>query len=322
MRVIAGFERLDTDPLHRPVTVVIGNFDGCHLGHQQLMTKTRELADSLGTLTAALTFLPHPEIVFGNLATIDLLFPLEQKLQAFQEFGFDAVVIQPFDSPFAETPHDTFYQRDLKRRLKTKAIVVGDNFKFGYKRRGDALFLREACSRDNLQVFLSEHVLDDDSILSSTRIRGALRRGEVEAAAKALGRPYALFGTVVRGDQKGRTIGFPTLNLLPAEQLIPAHGVYAGWLQVGSDMGSTPLLKPPLSQMSPAVFNIGVRPTVNGTGMRIEGHALDRDLGETYGQDAIFLLAHRLRGEAKFSSLETLQKQIQLDVEAARRILA
>jgi riboflavin kinase/FMN adenylyltransferase len=271
----------------RTRTVAIGSFDGVHRGHRLVLDTAR----AAGATTTAVTFWPHPRLVLGN--RVELLSTLERRLELLEAEGsVDEVLLVEFTAEVAALPAEQFAESVLRRAGAT-VIVVGENFRFGRGAAGDAGLL-ERLEFDVRLVPTLEGV-------SSTRIRGLLRDGDVEAAAQLLGRPAELDGTVVLGDQRGGTLGYPTANLavLP-DLLVPAYGIYAG-----------------LARGHRAAVSIGVNPHYGGDERRIEPHLLDFE-GDLYGQRLVVELWQRLREERAFSSEEELVAQIARDVEATR----
>ncbi len=314
-------DRAKTSLGQAAVALTIGNFDGCHLGHQRLIARTLELSLRLGAKPAALSFDPHPELVLRGEAPPRLA-TAAQKTRAFAELGLAFEILQTFDQAFGRVSHAEFYERLLKQTLRARAIVVGSSFRFGHGRIGDTAYLGAAGMADGITVEAMPPALEDGEPVSSTRIRGALAHGgKVELVRAMLGRPYMLEGTILRGDQLGRTIGFPTANLEGIEQLVPAHGVYAGYVHLGADPTFTRLP----SQAVPAAFNIGVRPTVKQAkpSLRVEAHLLAGTYGvdALYGMRAGFYLTHRLRDELKFGSMEEMVGAISADVVRAKTLL-
>jgi riboflavin kinase / FMN adenylyltransferase len=271
----------------RARTVVIGSFDGMHRGHRLVLETAREV----GATTTVVTFWPHPRLVLGN--RVELLSTLERRLELLETEGrLDEVLVVGFTPEVAALPAEQFAESVLRRAGAT-AIVVGENFRFGRGAAGDAALLGRL-GFDVLVVPMLDGV-------SSTRIRGLLREGDVVAAAQLLGRPAELDGTVVLGDQRGGTLGYPTANLaVPPDLLVPAYGIYAGW-----------------ARGHRAAVSIGVNPHYGGDERRIEPHLLDFE-GDLYGQRLVVELWLRLREERAFSSEEELVAQIARDVEATR----
>ena len=270
----------------RPRTVVIGSFDGVHRGHRRIL----EAARSAGPATTVVTFWPHPRLVLGN--RVDLLATLERRLELLTEEGVDEVLVVGFTTEVAALSPEQFAE-DVLRRIGATTVVVGEGFRFGREAAGDGQLL-ERLDFDVREVPLLHGV-------SSTRIRALLRDGDVVGAAQLLGRPAELDGTVVLGDQRGGTLGYPTANLATAaDLLVPAYGIYAG-----SARGHR------------AAISIGINPHYGGEERRIEPHLLDF-AGDLYGERLVVELWLRLRDERAFDSEADLVAQIGLDVEATR----
>jgi riboflavin kinase/FMN adenylyltransferase len=271
----------------RERTVAIGSFDGVHRGHRLVL----ETARSVGGTTTVVTFWPHPRLVLGN--QVELLCSLERRLELLEaEAGVEEVLVVAFTAEVAELGAADFAEKVL-RRIGARTVVAGANFRFGRAAAGDGALL-ERLGFEVCLVPLLEHV-------SSSRIRSHLREGDVVAAAELLGRPPEIEGVVVRGDQRGGTLGYPTANLaVPANLLVPAYGIYAG-----SALGHR------------AAMSIGVNPHYGGEERRIEPYLLDFD-GDLYGQRLVVELWRRLRDERAFASEEELVAQIASDVEETR----
>jgi riboflavin kinase / FMN adenylyltransferase len=302
--VVPGTERWREHGLAGPV-LTIGNFDGVHRGHRALIDRTRALAAELGAPSAVLTFDPAPRDVLRPDNGVPRIQTLERKLVHLASTGVDAVVVQPFDRALASLDPTVFAQDRLGGHLRVRGLCVGHDFRFGKGRAGTVQTLRDALG---VRVDEVEAIADADGPVSSSRIRQALEAGDVALAAHLLGRPHELVGTVIRGDQRGRLIGFPTANLRPGGGLVPPNGVYAVRVERRGER-------------LPGVANLGVRPTFGGTEVRLEVHLLDGSW-ELYGEELVVGLVERIRGEQRFDGVEALVAQIRVDVEAARMILA
>lgn len=305
MQVIEGTQQWADAGLGRPV-LTIGNFDGVHLGHRALIAATRARADRDGAPTAVLTFDPAPRDVLRPGNPIPRIQSLDRKLVHLEKAGADAVVVQPFDRALAAVEPEDFAERFLATALGVRAIVIGREFRFGRGRRGDAALLRERLGVDVVEV---APVCDTIGVVSSSRIREALGRGQVALAMALLGRPHELVGGVVEGDRRGRTIGFPTANLVPSGGMLPPNGVYAVRVDTGD------------GEPRPGVANLGIRPTFGASSVRLEVHLLDFD-GDLYGQRLVVGLVDRIRDERRFSSIDALIAQIRADAAEARRRLS
>ncbi len=284
----------DARPRERHLAV--GEFDGVHVGHREVIRG----ADTV------LTFEPHPRTVVAPESAPKLLTSLAIKSDLIAELEVRELVVIPFDGTFSAQSAQEFIDRELIDRLGARTVSVGENFRFGHRAKGDADLLRSQTAFETRVVELVEL---DGEIVSSTHIRGLVTAGEVDVARRFLGAPFQMRGTVAHGDKRGRTLGFPTANLVPESELVvPGHGIYACRAQVG---GENRL----------AAVNVGVRPTFKtGRGLLVEAHLLDFD-GDLYGRELRLDFLERLRGERRFDSVETLVEQMHLDVEDARRVL-
>lgn len=283
--------------------VIIGNFDGVHRGHQAVLEQASAIAGARGLVTRVLTFDPHPsEVLHGTrpprLATLD------RRVELLRRHGADEVIVTPFTPELASFTPERFAKELLAERLGAKAVVVGENFRFGANRAGDLGALRDLGSTYGFDVAAAEVAGDERGPFSSTRVREAIARGELDEASRLLGRRHALAGVVEGGDRRGRTIGFPTANLGGVTEVLPPDGVYAVF-----------------AGERPGVMNLGLRPTVDGKSRRIEVHLLDF-AGDLYGAPMRVHLVRRIRDEQRFSGLDELEAQIAADVADARRILA
>jgi riboflavin kinase / FMN adenylyltransferase len=292
----------------RPTYLAIGSFDGVHLGHQQVLRVMTTAARRDGARTAVLSFFPHPQRVLQALESPYYLTTLADRVRLLSEQDIDLVITHPFDEVVRHTRAADFVEQ-LIRHVDMRQLWGGD-FALGYQREGDIPFLRALGAERGFSVELVEAMVAvGGDWVSSSRIRRALSMGQVEDVNDCLGRPFHVGGEVVHGDQRGRTIGFPTANLAVwPELLLPAHGVYATYAWVGQ----TRYL---------AATNVGNRPTVNGRSVTVEAHLLDFE-GDLYGQELRVEFIHHIRPEKKFSGLGALTAQIQADVIEIRQQLA
>jgi riboflavin kinase/FMN adenylyltransferase len=292
--------------------VTIGNFDGVHHGHQTVITRAREVAADLGAdQIVAVTFDPHPMAVLRPEHAPSSLTSIETRAVLLSAAGVDAVLVMPFDREIASWTPEEFIDRILVETLHAAAVVVGASFRFGNRAAGDVNTLREA---GRTRDFVVEGIALDGGpqVWSSTYVRTCLATGDVAGAAEALGRPFTVRGVVVKGDKRGRDLGFPTANVpTSAMAASPADGVYAGWIR-RCDTGAT----------YPAAISIGTNPTFDGDReRRVESYVLDRDDLELYGVEVEVTFVERLRGMVRFESIEGLIDTIREDVERARTIL-
>jgi riboflavin kinase / FMN adenylyltransferase len=292
-----------------PSVVTIGNFDGVHRGHRVLLRRAVDAAHEAGVRSVAVTFDPHPAAVLRPGTEPLALQSLEDRTTALLAVGVDLVLVLPFTRELAALTPDAFIERVLVDRLAATKVIVGTNFRFGHKAAGNVVTLSDAGDTHGFSVEAVTLLELDGAPISSTEVRRRIGTdGDLPWANQAIGRPFALAGEVVRGDQRGRTIGFPTANLeVSGRRLLPASGVYAGIATVGG-------------QRYAAVTNVGSRPTFDGEGVTVEVHLLDADL-DLYGQHLEFSFLHRLRGEERFDGLEALREQIARDASAARDLV-
>jgi riboflavin kinase / FMN adenylyltransferase len=285
----------DARPRERHLAV--GEFDGVHIGHREVIRG----ADTV------LTFEPHPRFVVAPDSAPKLLTPLAIKADLIADLGVRELVVIPFDGSFAAQSAQEFIDRELIERLSAKTVSVGENFRFGHKAKGDTELLRAQAA---FSTRVAELVEVDGEIVSSTHIRGLVSVGDVAAAGRFLGAPFQMRGVVAHGDKRGRTLGFPTANLVPDSALVvPDHGIYACLAEVGGERRI-------------AAVNVGVRPTFQtGRGLLVEAYLLDFE-GDIYGQELRLEFLERLRGEKRFDSVDALVEQMHRDVEATRRTAA
>jgi riboflavin kinase/FMN adenylyltransferase len=307
MQVIRGLHNLKAQ--HQGCVATIGNFDGVHLGHQSVFRHLLQKGRELGLPATVVTFEPQPREFFQPEGAPARLTRLREKLQAMQEVGIERVVVLEFNKRLAAMSARHFVEELLVTGLGIRFLSVGDDFRFGRGRRGDFELLKQMGARHGFAVEnMNTYMLDADRV-SSTRIRQLLTQGELAAAALCLGRPYRICGRVSHGDKRGRTIGFPTLNVNLHRIVSPLRGVYA--VRV---LG--------LAQTSlPGVANIGNRPTVDGgTRYLLEVHLFDF-ARSVYGEHVQVEFVRKLRDEKRFDSFDALRRQILEDAAAARKEL-
>src|SRR3954449_12652426 len=286
------------DASHRERRLAVGEFDGVHVGHRAVIAGAESV----------LTFEPHPRTVVAPEAAPKLLTTLEQKADLIAGLGVEELIVIPFDGDRMKQTAQEFIDHELIERLGATWVSVGENFRFGNRARGDAALLREQTA---FETRVTQMVELDGEIVSSTHIRGLIATGAVAEASRLLGAPFGMRGIVQHGDKRGRTLGFPTANLVPDPALaVPDHGIYACRAAV-PDMGEWT-----------AAVSVGVRPTfITGRGLLVEAYLLDFE-GDLYGLELRLDFIQRLRGEKRFDSAETLIEQMHRDVEDARRIAA
>ena len=291
--------------------VALGNFDGVHRGHQTLIAEAARQAGALGAPLVALTFEPHPRGFFVPDTGPFRLTLARAKRRLLADYGVQAVLAQHFDAGFAALSADAFLDEVLVKGLGTRHVVCGYDFTFGARRGGNVERLRAEGAARRVGVTVLEPVMREGEIYSSTRIREALRAGMVKEAAELLGHPWEIEGTVELGDQRGRTIGFPTANVALGEHLRPRFGVYAVRVVVEGDESQG---------WRDAVANLGKRPTFGKLQENFEVHLFDF-AGDLYGKTLRVALVDFIRPEMKFAGLDALKAQIAADGAAARRIL-
>jgi riboflavin kinase/FMN adenylyltransferase len=317
MDVVTDTARCPTPP--EGCVVTIGAYDGVHRGHRAVVATVQRLAAERGLATAVVTFDRHPASVVRPESAPRLLTDLEQKLELLAATGLDHAVVLHFDEERSKESAEDFINEVLVGCLNTKLIVVGEDFHFGHRRRGNVELLRQLGAQLGFDVkplrlvdVDGEHTADEDERVSSTAIRRALEVGDLVRANRMLGRPYEVRGVVEHGDERGRTLGFPTANVaVPGEIMLPANGIYASWYQR------------PSGEVHPAAVSLGLRPTFyeDQPYRLLEVHLLDFD-GDLYGERAEVRFHTRLRGEVRFDSVDELVVQIQADCNDARAALA
>ena len=289
------------DVAPRPRHVAVGEFDGVHLGHREVIRG----ADT------ALTFEPHPRTVVSPDKAPRLITPLDTKADLIAGLGVRELVVLPFDGDFASQSPQAFIDDVLVGALGAEQVSVGENFRFGHRAQGDVALLR---AQDAFRTRVVELVHGDGELISSSRIRRLIEAGDMQKTDAYLGSPFQLRGPVAHGDKRGRALGFPTANLVPEPGLVyPGHGVYACRAAVELD-GAW--------RWWPAATNVGVRPTfVTGRGLLVEAFLLDF-AGDLYGHELRLAFLARLRGELRFESVDELIEQMARDVDATRAIAA
>jgi riboflavin kinase/FMN adenylyltransferase len=319
----------------QPTVVTIGNFDGLHLGHQKIIDRLIERARALNALATVVTFDPHPMKVLRPGTAPHLIVPLEQRLFGLDQLGLDAALVLTFDLELSRLSAEEFVRQILVEKLNARLILVGGNFRFGHKQAGDVKLLIDLGAKLGFDVDVISPVIMRREIVSSTAIRDAVRAGETTRAARRLGHPFCLTGSVQPGTGTGKRLVVPTLNLAPDQELLPGMGVYATetWIALNPGEGTAiglprhPADRP--SRVYRSVTNIGVRPTFQGTRasgvpegsagkLSIETHLLDFSTELRTAWLAIEFWV-RLRDEMKFSGPDELRAQIDRDILSARK---
>ena len=299
----------------------IGVFDGVHRGHQQIVGRAVERARAAGLPSVLLTFDPHPSEVVRPGTHPAVLTAHRHRAELVEALGVDVFCVLPFTPEFSRLEPDEFVHSVLVEHLHAAAVVVGDNFRYGRRAAGDVASLRAAGARFGFAVEGVTLFGEDETTYSSTYVRACVDAGDVGGAARALGRLHRVEGVVVRGDQRGRLLGYPTANLEPGPHAaVPADGVYAGWLvrwSVPAGGGARQAVR------LPAAVSVGTNPTFSGTERRVEAFVLDAPPGlDLYGEHVGVEFAARLRGTERYDSAEALVAQMDDDVARTRALLA
>lgn len=307
MQIVARFDEVN---LTQGSYITLGAFDGLHLGHQALIGGMVENAHANGHAAVVVTFTQHPALVLGKREQFLYLTSPDEKMAELARLGVDVVVNHPFTLAVSKLTAGDFLDAML-RHLHPRAFCVGYDFAIGHNREGNLPWLKQQSAQHNFIINQREPLSLDGEIVSSSRVRRALQAGEVEDATRLLGRPFRLSGPVIAGQQRGRTIGFPTANLrIAPDRAFPIYGVYACWATLADD--PTPYM---------AAVNIGVRPTFGEGLVSVEAHLLDYS-GNLYDREVTLSFVAHLRPEIKFTGLEALMTQIHADVAETRRRLA
>jgi riboflavin kinase/FMN adenylyltransferase len=292
----------------RGVVVVLGNFDGVHLGHQVVIRRAVEEGRKRGLRVGAVTFDPHPQAVLRPGSELKLLTTLEVREEILLACGVDEVHVMRFDENLSKKTPEEFVREVLVGKFKAAVVVVGENFRFGHKASGNIEDLRRHMRETGGEAYAVPIYACLGESINSTKIRALVAGGEVREAARLLGRPYSLRGKVVVGDKRGRVIGFPTANvLLDACSLVPGRGVYVGHVWAEAERYG-------------ACTNVGVAPTFDQRDSRVEAHLLDYQ-GDLYGRVVEVTFIERLRPEKRFFGADELKEQIARDIVEARKIL-
>ena len=301
----------DLSKITKPFTnsvITLGNFDGIHLGHQELVRMVMNRAQEIQGQSMVVTFRPHPLKVLAPEKCPPLISIYEEKIELFKKLGIDVLVKIPFSLHFAEMSPREFVRTILCDLLGTKEIFVGCNYRFGRGREGTTQTLRMMGDEFGFRVNEVKQISLKNEVISSTKIRQLLTAGEVEHAADLLGRPYAITGIVIRGDSRGKTLGFPTANIASKHAIVPSDGVYAVKLSAREACHN-------------GVVNIGLRPTFATKSLTIEVHVFDFN-EDLYGEEVTIFFIKKLRQEKKFDSADALIAQITKDVAEAKIVLA
>ncbi|WAL41244.1 bifunctional riboflavin kinase/FAD synthetase [Brevibacterium sp. BRM-1] len=295
-----------------PTAVTLGNFDGVHRGHRAVLGRLAELAAARGLRSLAVTFDPHPAAVHRPGEAPEIICPQAEKITRMATTGIDALLIQHYSLEFARQSPADFVLDYLVTGLRARLIAVGADVRFGRDNAGTIDTLRELGGAHGFEVVTIDEV-GDGQRFSSTRIRGLVQAGEVADAARELGQPHTLEGTVVHGDARGRLMGFPTANLSAEhEGVIPADGVYAGWVAFSTEPGRFP-----------AAISIGTNPTFDGCERRVEAHVVGVEFPDldVYGAHMSIEFVARIRGQVAFEGMDALMEQMHRDLDDVRAVL-
>jgi len=302
MQLIRGIHNITAQV--RGCVLTIGNFDGVHLGHQEVLNGLKNKAKELGVASTVMTFEPQPQELFNGQGAPARLSRLREKLNLLEQYQIERLLCVRFDAKFAQLSAQDFIEQLLVKQLGVKFLVVGDDFRFGHQRSGDFSMLKAAGEKFGFEVVSTQSLKVSNARVSSTLVRQCLADGDITGATRMLGHPFVITGRVRHGDKKGRTIGFPTANIALERKVSPVQGVFA--VEVLLD-----------KKHYQGVANIGQRPTVNGTRIQLEIHLFDFQ-GDIYGECLDTRVLHKIRAEKKFDSFDLLKQQIKRDVIQAK----
>jgi riboflavin kinase/FMN adenylyltransferase len=288
----------------KSAALTIGNFDGMHLGHQEILRRVTAQARETRSLAAVLTFFPHPVRVLRPSEAPPLLMTLDQRLAAFAAAGLEAALVLPFNKELSLTSPDEFVREYLVRVMRARRIFIGENFRFGHQQKGDVKTLASLGGQLGFEVEVVSSLTIDGSVVSSTAVRKAITEGRMEDAARLLGRPYALQGEVWTGTGQGQKLVVPTLNLKTEQEMLPRTGVYVTTTRLASGVYAS-------------ITNVGRRPTFNGEGITVESNLFDFSETLRSGSMQVEFLS-RLRDERKFADIGALREQVLSDIETAK----
>jgi len=306
MHVLTGTEGIP--PEFRKAFITIGNFDGVHLGHRCIFQKLILQARKENRKALLVTFVPHPKMLLHpERRPFYLLTTIEEKIKLLEVLGLDALILIPFTLEYAQTTAESFILDVLWKNLQVRKIFIGHDYSFGKDKRGNEDMLTAFGKKLGFDVAVINAVAVGDTVISSTRIRAAILEGDVKTAAMLLGRPYNVSGTVIEGKRRGAALGFPTANIKPNKELLPAKGVYAAVVNLEGKRYN-------------GALSIGLNPTFEDVQLSMEVHLMDFS-GDIYGKYVDVLFIERIREERKFPGPEMLSLQIKKDVEEARDIL-
>jgi riboflavin kinase / FMN adenylyltransferase len=305
------YRNLDTLPRFKKAVITIGTFDGVHLGHQKIIKQLLRVSETTNGESVLITFNPHPRKIVQPHENLMELTTIEERIELLKQLGINNLVIVPFNKEFSQQTALQYAENFLVEKFHPAKIIIGYDHKFGNKREGDYRMLEQYAAQYQYSVEEIDEELINDAIISSTKIREALLKGDVQFAKSFLGYDYFFKGAVIEGNKLGRTIGYPTANLQMEnpDKLVPGNGVYAVTCQLE---GETTIMN--------GMMNIGTRPTVDGLNRMIEVNIFDFEK-EIYGRHLKVWLKHHLRNELKFSGIDTLKEQLHKDKEASLQLL-
>lgn len=292
---------------YKSSVVVLGNFDGVHLGHQKLFEVAKNVGNFEDLQVVALSFYPHPTWVLGGNPKA-LIMSRRDRKEKLKSLGIDVFIEYPFTKEFAFIDPDYFFEKILVNELKAKAVVVGTNYFFGRNKKGDAAYMKKLGEQYGVKIDTVDTIKKYDQIISSTHIRQLILQGDMERAAEFLGEPYSIIGTVIHGKKLGRTLGFPTINIIAdTERVYPPNGVYATTIMIHG-------------KIYQGITNVGYNPTVEGKIKMIETYIFDFD-EVIYGVEVKVSFHHFIRSEQKFGSIDALREQLIEDKQVGRNLL-
>jgi len=304
MQLISGLHNLRKQ--HRGCALTIGNFDGVHLGHLQILNTLKKAADERALSSCIMSFEPLPEEYFSKQEAPVRLYRLREKWCALESVHIDYFLCCKFNHSLANLSANEFIEKILLEKLQIKYLLVGDDFRFGNNRCGDFEMLKKAGEKHGFEVYNTDSLCLHEKRISSTRIRAALQNDQLDEAAKLMDRPYQICGRIAHGDKRGRTIGFPTANIKLHRHATAVHGVYAVHMTSANGLSAY------------GVANVGKRPTVDGHDLQLEVHLFDFN-ADLYGQLVCVEFKHKIRDEKRFDSFELLKEQITKDSEKAKK---
>ncbi len=292
-------------------SVAIGNFDGVHLGHREILSRTVKSAHDRGKEAVVYTFDPHPRIVLNKVQDVPRINTEAEREQILEELGIDILILAEFTPEYASQTPEQFVENTLVEELGVRSLFVGENYRFGKGRSGTAVMLKKTGHELGFTVHVVPSVKVDEVVVSSSEIRKLLLSGEIRRANELLGRPFKIAGKVIHGHSRGKKLGFPTANIKPEPKLCPPDGVYAVYCILDDDR----------KNLRPGVMNIGWNPTFKDRRVSYEAHIMDLDR-DLYGQRIEMQIIDRIRAEMTFNNVEELKEQIRKDIKYSREIFS